>query len=224
MNPSEAKILIVEDNTDHATLAKICLQKAGFAHIDIVDSADKCRAILKERVFDIILLDYDLPNENGLAILRRLQEDHSTEAAIVLVTGHGHEKIAVEAMKAGAFDYVVKSGDYPGVLPNIVKRVFEKFQIYRDKKRMEEEIVLRNQELLALNSVSNVLNESLILEEILVSAVDSIARHLDLDAVAVYLQEGQETPSCSPLARGSLRKSIGLQNCLSRSSCLCIKS
>ncbi len=204
MNPSEAKILIVEDNSDHAILARICLQRAGFEHINLVNSSAKCRAILKTQIFDIILLDYDLPNEDGLAILRRLKKQKLTEAAIVLVTGHGHEKIAVESMKAGAFDYIVKSGDYPGILPNVVKRVFEKFQIYREKKRMEEEILLRNRELQALSSVSTVLNESLILEEILVGAVGKIAKHLVLEAVTIYLKKSHEPDFLLAAGTGTL--------------------
>jgi len=191
MKQMKISILMVEDNSDHALLARISLERTSQMEVTVVQMPEDCHAILREKEFDIILLDYNLPSENGLSVLKRIKRDNLTDAPIVLVTGHGHEKIAVEAMKAGAFDYVVKSPDYPGILPNVVKRVLSKFKIYQDKKQMEAEIVLRNKELQVLNSISEVLNQSLILEEILLGAIQRISDNLNLDTVGIYLRDGR---------------------------------
>lgn len=182
-------ILMVEDNSDHAILAKMCLEREPNFYVKIVASSEECLRALKNEKYSIVLLDYNLPFEDGLSILKRLQKDNYSEAPVVLVTGHGHEKIAVEAMKAGAFDYVVKSGDYPGILPNVVKRVTDKFRIYREKKRMEAELVVRNDELEILNAISEVVNQSLIVEDILQAALAKLVQKLKLDAGAVFLVE-----------------------------------
>ncbi len=187
MRDTPTEILIVEDNPDHAQLAKGYLESQNGV-VSIASSHEQCRALLRKRSFDIILLDYDLPDEDGLAILRSLNEEALTQAPIVLVTGHGHEQIAVEAMKAGAFDYVVKSGDFPQILSDVIIRVIEKFRVAEEKRRFEEEIVTRNKELQVLNAVSVELNDSLVLCEILNRAVTGLVQHLSLDAAAIWLR------------------------------------
>ena len=101
MNEELINILMVEDNTDHAILAKMCLERQPNCYVKIVCSSEECLAALKKEQYSIVLLDYNLPLEDGLSILKRLQNKNYSDAPVVLVTGHGHEKIAVEAMKAG---------------------------------------------------------------------------------------------------------------------------
>lgn len=182
-------ILMVEDNPDHACLAKYALESSKKSSVTIVPTSQQCFKAVEQNQYDIILLDYHLPNENGLTILKKLVNEKYTESPIVFVTGNGHTEIAVEAMKAGAFDYVIKSRDYYNVLPNVVTRVLEKFRIISEKKKMEAEIHLRNKELHVLNSVSVALNESLVLDEIIDTALFKILTELPVDAVAVLLRE-----------------------------------
>ncbi len=183
------KVLMVEDNSDHAFLAKSCLEKTSNYSVKIVDSSARCEQVMQKQNFDIILLDYNLQNEDGLTILNRLKQDKAMDVPIVIVTGHGHEKVAVEALKAGAFDYVVKNNDYPGFLPKVIDRVIDKHKIYKEKKRVEAEIVVRNRELQVLNAVSEVVNQSLFLEKILSGAITTLTQKLELDAGAIYLYE-----------------------------------
>ncbi len=173
MNDAQIKVLMVEDNSDHAFLAKNCLEKISNYSVKIVDSSARCKQLLQEQKFDIILLDYNLHNEDGLTILNGLKRDKDMDVPIVVVTGHGHEKVAVNALKAGAFDYVVKNNNYPGFLPKVIDR--------------EEEVIVRNQELQVLNAVSEVVNQSLFLDKILNGAILTLTEKLELDAGAIYL-------------------------------------
>jgi len=189
MNDPKIKVIMVEDNSDHAFLAKSCLEKNSNYSVEIAESSARCEQVMQEQNFDIILLDYNLQNEDGLTILNRLKQDKAIEVPIVVVTGHGHEKIAVEALKAGAFDYVVKNNDYPGFLPKVINRVIDKHNIYKEKKRVEAEIIVRNRELQVLNAVSEVVNQSLFLVKILNGAITTLTEKLELDAGAIYLYE-----------------------------------
>jgi len=189
MNKAQIKILMVEDNSDHAFLAKNCLEQISNYSVEIVNTSARCEQVVREQNFDIILLDYNLQNEDGLTILNRFKQDEAMDIPIVVVTGHGHEKVAVEALKAGAFDYVVKNNDYPGFLPKVITRVIDKHNIYKEKKRAEAEIIVRNRELQVLNAVSEVVNQSLFLDKILNGAITTLTRKLELDAGAIFLYD-----------------------------------
>jgi len=211
MNILEWEILIVEDNVDHAFLARFSLEKAGYKKLSIVNDGKQCRNIVQEKKFDIIMLDYNLPEEDGLSLLYSLKTEMKIEAAIVFVTGHEHAAVAVAAIKAGAFEYVIKSGSYVEVLPNIVKRVGHKYKMFLAQKQAEKEAFRRSQELLVLNSISAVLNKSLILNDILADAVNIISTTLGLDTVAVYLQEA-DTLQCR-FAVGGINIGDKLDDC-----------
>jgi two-component system NtrC family sensor kinase len=189
MTSEHLKILMVEDNPDHAFLAKTCLESINGHTVTTVATFDECREALRKSPYDLILLDYHLPGEDGITILKRLKSDLATDAPVVVVTGHGHEQIAVEAMKSGAFDYVIKTKDYPSVLPDVVKSVFEKYLMFKEKQRMEQEIIFRNQELQALNAISAVVSQSLDLETVTAAAIKKIVEVLDLAVGAIYLVE-----------------------------------
>ena len=180
---------MVEDNSEHAFLAKNCLEQISNYSVEIVNTSARCEQVVREQNFDIILLDYNLQNEDGLTILNRFKQDEAMDIPIVVVTGHGHEKVAVEALKAGAFDYVVKNNDYPGFLPKVITRVIDKHNIYKEKKRAEAEIIVRNRELQVLNAVSEVVNQSLFLDKILNGAITTLTRKLELDAGAIFLYD-----------------------------------
>ncbi|HEX9652968.1 MAG TPA: ATP-binding protein [bacterium] len=192
---NQLKILMVEDNPDHAFLAKSCLEKVKGHTVTTVGTYDECCKALNQYSYDMILLDYNLPGDDGLTILKRLKKDVKTDAAIVVVTGHGHEEVAVEAMKNGACDYVIKTNDYPAILPEVVKSAFEKHTAFREKQRMEQEIILRNMELHALNTISTVVNQTLDVDTVIDSAVQRITQVLDLEYGAIYLiDESTQAP------------------------------
>jgi two-component system NtrC family sensor kinase len=199
---------MVEDNPDHAYISKLYLEKEANFSVVIVQTFEECRLKLKDQKFDIILLDYNLPSEDGLTILKYLKKDKTVDVPIVVVTGHGHEEIAVAAMKAGAFDYVIKNQDYPAILPSVVKSVIEKYRIHKEKQRMEREILIRNKELRVLNAISEVVNQSLVLEEVLNGAIERVTQLLEFDAGAIYLSADPSGELSIKVHKGFLSDSI----------------
>ncbi|MFQ5675795.1 MAG: response regulator, partial [bacterium] len=184
MSDASIRVLLVEDNADHAFLVKKCLEK-GNHQVLIASTWKECQTVLKTAHFDILLLDYNLPNVNGLTILNRLRREQETDIPVVVVTGQGHEEVAVEALHAGAADYVVKNNAFPAFLPKVIARVLDKHDFCKEKERIEAEVFIRNRELQVLNSVSRVVNQSLVLEEILEGALSTVVRELELDGGAI---------------------------------------
>lgn len=105
-NEVSAQILIVDDDNGNRDGLTLLLQQAGY-HVTATDSGEDALQRLEERSFSIILTDLLLPGIDGMEILRRIKAKTS-ETHVILMTGHASTETAVEAMKEGAFDYLVK--------------------------------------------------------------------------------------------------------------------
>lgn len=147
-------VLLVEDNPDHQDL--ITLAFGDFNpdwHVNAVDSAREALDLLEgDTTFSVILLDYSLPGEDGLEVLRQICTDEK-HPPVIMVTGRGDETIAVDVMKAGAFDYVVKGSNYLTRLPHVVERALETHQLKIEHQQAEDE--LRKSEQRYRNLVEN---------------------------------------------------------------------
>lgn len=95
--------------------------------------------------FDVLLLDYRMPGENGLEVLKVVREDRELDLPVVIVTGQGGEDIAAQAMHLGATDYVVKRDNYLMALPAVIENAFHRVNAAR-----EHAALCRSQERLAL--------------------------------------------------------------------------
>ena len=114
------RVLYVEDDPRDADLTQRALRRAApHVLIEWVSTVKEALARL-ERVasepLDVVLLDMQLPDGDGLSLLRHIREN-SLPVAVVMVTGMGNEETAVEALKARADDYIVKQKDYLDRLP-----------------------------------------------------------------------------------------------------------
>lgn len=134
-----ARVLYVEDDAFVARLAKRQLESDGF-EVTVSSNGEEGLALGKSGVFDIILLDHMLPNKSGLDILRALVPTVSTP--VVMVSGSAELAVAVEAMRIGAADYVIKEtdGSYLDLLPRTVSRVLDHVHLVEAKKRADVRI------------------------------------------------------------------------------------
>ncbi len=114
-------VLIVEDDLPTAELEARVLRRSGRAS-RIVKRADEAIAALRAERHSSVLLDYLLAGENGWSVLEAAQA-LVPPVPVIVVTGKGNEVVAVEALRLGAADYVIKNGDYWEQLPNIVERI-----------------------------------------------------------------------------------------------------
>src|SRR5262245_12207575 len=105
------KLLVVDDAPEHAKMVVEFLRASGAwprAEIATATVYDQSLAMLRANSYDVAVVDYRLGSRDGLALLRELREG-GIDTAVVILTGHGAEDVAVEAMKAGAADYLSKT-------------------------------------------------------------------------------------------------------------------
>lgn len=100
-------ILFIDDDEDEQRSLRRVLEPGGYVLLSSSNAAEGL-AMVGEKKPDLVLLDYRLPDLDGLAVLKRLTEAFAFPPPVVILTGQGSEMVAVEAMKAGAIDYVVK--------------------------------------------------------------------------------------------------------------------
>jgi len=104
------RVLLVEDDPGAVRVVTLALQREGFQVHACGEAAEALR-VLEEVRPDVVLADYLLPGLSGLELVRYLVR-RAPQVPVVLITGHGSEKLAVEAMKLGAFFYLPKPLDF----------------------------------------------------------------------------------------------------------------
>jgi PAS domain S-box-containing protein len=130
----------MEDNEGIARLLQKRLERVGFT-IDLAPDGEAGLEMSAQHPYDIIIVDYNMPVLNGLQVIQRLSERTPMPPTIML-TGTGNEQIAVEALKLGAYDYVVKDIDavYLDLLPTVVEQGLQTNRLLRDKRLAEEKL------------------------------------------------------------------------------------
>ncbi len=144
-DPKSMRVLLIEDNEDDALLVLRELKKGGFNPVyERVETAAAMKKALKEEQWDIILSDYKLPKLDGIHAISLLKEVNM-DIPLILVSGTIGEETAVECMRAGAVDYVMKN-NLTRLCPAI-KRELKEAQA-RKRQRKAEENLFKNQLLL----------------------------------------------------------------------------
>ena len=173
-----ARVLVVDDEPVIRELLAECLDSAGYqAHC--VGSAEDGLKTLEGDVFDLILTDMKMPGMSGLDFLYRIREHHGP-VPVILMTGFGTVESAVEAIKLGAFDYVLKPFR-PQQILLLVKRALEKQRLER------ENIALR--ETVGFYELSEALSSPMGIDAQLARVVSLVQEHFSADAVSLVVAD-----------------------------------
>ena len=135
------KILVIDDSPEDQLTYKRFLKRA-FPKIDftVVSTGYEGIKHIQMTHFDCILLDYNLPDINGVNFLNLVKELPNSLIPIIVLTGQGNESVAVEVLKLGATDYLVKSEIAEGMLRQAILNAIAKVDLARQLKRQEEQI------------------------------------------------------------------------------------
>jgi len=144
-------ILLLEDAAEDVALYTRLLSrdKAFRFNIFTAQTVAAAIAMVAERSFDGYVIDYSLPDGDGLVFLRHMldRRDGTRVPAIVMVTGQGNEEVAVEALKLGAMDYLTKKGISDGVFIRPLVSAIERARLIDQVKHYQEELEHSNAEL-----------------------------------------------------------------------------
>jgi DNA-binding NarL/FixJ family response regulator len=130
------------------------LLRAVFPKSVIMEAATGAEAIdvLSERSIDCILLDHDMPGGPGLDWLSRLLEAHP-ELPVIMVTGKGSEQLAVNAMKEGAMDYLVKGDISPAALHRAVQNALKRKELLQTVEMQKQELLAAERQRVMIQSL-----------------------------------------------------------------------
>lgn len=122
-----AKILVADDDVQIREMLQSFLSKFDY-EVHTAENADQAIAIMGKTTFDVVLTDKNMPDrsgeiEAGMRVLRYAKE-HMPEAEVIMVTGYATIETAIEAMKIGAFDYIMKPIPFD-VLREKIDRILE---------------------------------------------------------------------------------------------------
>ncbi|MFN3554889.1 MAG: response regulator [Bacteroidales bacterium] len=127
-----AEILIVEDNSGIARILASSLNENGY-NTGIASTGQQAIAMMSEKHWDALVLDYSLPDMDGKQLIAQLGQNQREIPPFIVSTGRGDEQLAVDMMKLGAYDYLIKD-------PALLKRLPEVMERMLNDNRLEKEL------------------------------------------------------------------------------------
>lgn len=130
------RILNVEDESvDHMALVRFASERGLAYSIDWAQTVVKARELSRAGSYDIIILDYKLPDGTGFDLI-----DSFKSTPVIFTTGSGDEMVAVQAIKGGAADYLVKdnAGRYLELVPVSIEKALHMAYLERERKEADE--------------------------------------------------------------------------------------
>jgi len=140
------KVLVVDDEKDFVEMLSLRLKEMG-EMVDAVYNGQDCLNKLEGNDIDVVILDIKMPGMDGIETLKEIKKKFPM-VEVVMLTGHGSAESAVEGMKLGAFDYLLKPAD--------IDSLTEKVNGARKRKEEHEERIRQAEVRLLLRKVGEV--------------------------------------------------------------------
>ena len=175
------RILVVDDSESDRVTYERYLSKSDIFGCSILlsDCGEVGLDMCQKYQPDVILLDYRLPDIDGIEFLQTLAETRQTLPAVIMLTGQGNEQIAVEAMKMGVQDYLIKGDLNASSLIQTVRRALVQQELQKTIARQQQQHQL-------MAGISLRVSQALDLETSLEIAVKGVRELLDCDRTLVY--------------------------------------
>ena len=143
MTLAPTKVLVVDDDPVDREIYRRLLSQDPYRSYSVIEAgtAEEALGLHESERPDCILLDYRLPDSDGVEFLRMIApEGDEAGLPVVMLTGQGNEKVAVEAMKAGAQDYAIKGELTSHSLAHVIESAIEKVALRRELQRKRSEL------------------------------------------------------------------------------------
>ena len=147
------RVLVADDDDGvRFTLAEV-LSDLDVEVLEAEDGAQALARIDREDI-DLVITDLAMPRVDGMTVLERIQAEHP-ETKVIMVTAHGSENAAVQAMKLGAFDYLPKPFDIDEIV-QVVRRATEAARLQAENRRLRAQLALGRHMVFASKSMLDV--------------------------------------------------------------------
>ncbi|HEX3903990.1 MAG TPA: HD domain-containing phosphohydrolase [Polyangia bacterium] len=173
-----ARILVVDDEKVIREILADFLTMEGYVVHAVEDGALAIEELHK-RSYNLVISDLKMPNLGGLELIQRITEE-SLPVITVIMTGFGTVETAIEAMKKGAYDYILK--------PFKVEEVIHIVQRGLDRQRLQHENI-RLKDALSIYKISEAIATSLSVEKVLDLVLDATIDTVDADVVSLLLED-----------------------------------
>lgn len=174
------RILVVDDEKVIREIVADFLSIEGF-WVRTAEDGAAALVELSRSPYDLVLTDLKMPNMGGIELLEAIAK-HTPNVVTVIMTGFGTVETAIDAMKRGAYDYILKPFKVEEVV-HVIRRGLEKQKLYAENLRLREA--------LSLYKVSEAIAASLSLDEITRTVTDAAIHEVEADAVDVLLSDGE---------------------------------
>lgn len=179
------RVLLVEDSEDDSALLVRELRRGGYdPDLERVDTPEGMANSLAAKTWDIVVADYSMPRFSGLAALRMLKES-GKDLPFIIVSGTVGEETAVEAMREGANDYLMK--DRLARLAPAIERELREAEVRRQRKLAQEQVRRQMERIAALRVIDVAILGSLDLRLTLNIVIDQVLALLDVHAASCLL-------------------------------------
>ena len=187
-------ILYMEDDLGLARLFQKKLKRAGYL-VDIAHDGTEGLARYEAGSYDLVAVDQRMPVHDGLEVIRILAARGPLPPTI-MITGTGNERIAIEAMKLGAGDYIVKDVElgYLELLPSVIEQVLNQRRLVEEKQKAVEALQQLNSNLALLSLAGQKLAASLDLQEIMELLLQAVSETIGAVGSSGWLRD--ECPNC----------------------------
>jgi response regulator RpfG family c-di-GMP phosphodiesterase len=173
-----ARVLVVDDEKVIREILSEFLTMEGYV-VRSVEDGERALAELRLRPYDMVISDLKMPRLGGLELLEKITAD-SLNVLTIIMTGFGTVETAIEAMKKGAYDYILK--------PFKVEEVVHVVQRGLERQRLQAENV-RLREALTLYQVSEAMATSLDIDHVLDVILQATLREVEADVATLHLQD-----------------------------------
>lgn len=171
------RILVADDESDITTVLADILSEQGY-EVETAGDGMEAWTRFQSESFDLVVTDLKMPEMGGLELLRRIQEQ-GRSALVIIMTGFATVETAIEALKIGAFDYILKPFKV-GELLQIVGRAFDRLRLEAENLQLKEQINLLR--------LSEAVASSLSLDEVLSLVVEAALKEVDADGVELLFR------------------------------------
>ena len=179
-------ILLLENNPAHAEIIQRAFDMRGDTiRFSIASTLAEGRSIVESDPPHLIIANWDLPDGEGIELLSK--RSNAQNIAVVIMANSGNERNAIEAIKAGALDYVVMTTQALSAMPRIADRVIRQWKTRIEKARIEHELYLRAEAEAIWRTIGQTIISNQTLDQVLTTVMTIVKQKMQVDTGTILL-------------------------------------